>query len=92
MKVNNINFNERETMSDLLEFDITTEAWREYDWPARASMPYRINDPQKLFVRLGGTTHRVVDKDGIVHCVPSVGVNGCVLRWQNFDTNKPVNF
>ena len=74
---------------DLREYDISTEAWREYDFGGRI---YRIEKPQKLFLRVGGTTHRVVDKDGVVHCLPTVGQGDCVLRWQNFDTEVPVNF
>lgn len=71
------------------EFDLTKEAWREYDFGGRI---YRINQPKSLFVRPGGTTHRVVDSDDIVHCVPSVGFQGCVLRWKNKDPQNPVNF
>lgn len=73
----------------LKEFDISHEMWREYDWCGRI---YRINNPVTLYLRPGGSTHRVVDKDGIAHCVPSVGVMGCVLRWQNPSGEKPVNF
>ena len=73
----------------LKEFDISHEMWREYDWNGRI---YRINNPITLYLRSGGTTHRVVDKDGVAHCVPSVGVLGCVLRWQNPPGTKPVNF
>lgn len=73
----------------LKEYDISLEKWREYDWNGRI---YRINNPKKLFIRPGGTTHRVVDAENIVHCIPSVGEMGCVLRWQNRDQNKPVNF
>lgn len=76
-------------MSDLKQFDITTEAWREYDFSGRT---YRIEDPVTLFYRPGGTTHRVVDKKGIVHCVPVPGNHGCVLRWQNHDPSNPVEF
>lgn len=79
-------------MSELNEYDISTEAWREYEWPARAMFPYRIENPVTLWIKPGGTTHRVLDAEGIVHCVPSVGVNGCVLRWVNKDVNNPVNF
>jgi len=71
-------------MINLKEFDITTELWREYDWPAR-STSYRIEQPVTLFLRSGGTTHRVLDSNGVVHCVPSVGVQGCVLRWKGKD-------
>ena len=76
-------------MNELKEFDISKERWREYDWAGRI---YRINAPRQLFLRPGGSTHRVVDDSGIVHCVPSVGVMGCVLRWENKDYNRPVNF
>lgn len=75
----------------LEEFDISKEVYRTYDWPAR-SFPYRIENPVKLYIRPGGSTHRVVDNNGVVHCVPSVGVMGCVLRWKNRDPDKPVNF
>jgi len=71
------------------ELELTTERWREYDFGGRV---YRIDDPQKLFLRDGGTTHRVVDKNGVAHCCPAVGFNGCVLRWENFDKSTPVNF
>ena len=75
---------EREKMKS---YDITTEAWREYDFTGRV---YRITAPVKLFI--GETTHRVVDSDDVVHCVPAPGRFGCVLRWQNHDKSVPVNF
>jgi hypothetical protein len=71
------------------EFDLSVELWREYDFGGRV---YRIDLPKKLFIRDGGTTHRVLDSTGVVHCVPTVGQNGCVLRWQNIDPKNPVNF
>ena len=76
-------------MRELNEYDISKEKWREYDWGGRV---YRIDDPVQLFIRPGGTTHRVVDAKGVVHCIPSVGVMGCVLRWVNQDADNPVNF
>jgi len=69
-------------MSDLIEKDITVELWREYDFGGRV---YRIDKPQKLFFRQGGSTHRVVTEDGVAHCVPAPGVDGCVLRWKQVD-------
>lgn len=66
-------------MSDLIEKDLTVELWREYDFGGRV---YRIEKPAKLFYRDGGSTHRVVDGDGVAHCVPAPGVNGCALRWK----------
>jgi hypothetical protein len=79
-------------MSDLTQKDITAEAWREYDIPGRPS-PYRIENPVALYLRAGGTTHRVVDATGLVHCppAPSAG-NGVVLRWQPKDPASPVQF
>ena len=71
------------------EFDITTEAWREYDFGGRV---YRIDNPVKLFLRDGGTTHRVLDSSGIVHCLPTVGNSGCVLRWIGKDGSPDVSF
>ena len=75
--------------SKLEQRDVTTELWREYDFGGRV---YRIDHPQSLYLRPGGSTHRVVDDKGIVHCVPAPGIDGCVLRWQNKDTTVPVNF
>lgn len=73
----------------LSEFDITTEKWREYDFGGRV---YRIDNPQTLFIRSGGTTHRVLTEDGVVHCVPAPGQNGCVLRWASRNKKKPCEF
>lgn len=68
---------------------LLTEAWREYDFGGRV---YRIHEPVALFMRAGGTTHRVLDRQNIVHCVPAPGHAGCVLRWCNKDTSNPVEF
>jgi len=67
-------------MTELTEFDISHELYREYDFEGRV---YRINNPVRLYLRDGGTTHRVVDSIGVVHCVPTVGERGCALRWKN---------
>lgn len=69
--------------------DLTTEAWREYDFGGRV---YRVENPQALFQRPGGTTHRVLDADGVVHCVPAPGTAGCVLRWRAKDGKPAVSF
>jgi hypothetical protein len=77
----------------LLEFDISKEEWREYDFTAGGvQRVYRINKPVTLFIRPGGSTHRVVDDTGIAHCVPGPGFRGCVIRWYNGEGNDPVNF
>lgn len=74
------------TNADLIEQDLPEE-WREYDFGGRV---YRIENPVKLVTRKAGTTHRVVDANGVTHCVPAPGVNGCVLRWKG--TTAPVSF
>ena len=66
--------------------DLTVEEWREYDFLDHEGHQriYRITSPVSLYYRMpGGTTHRVVDSEGIVHCVPAPGVSCCVLRWKN---------
>lgn len=54
------------------------EKWREYDFGDRV---YRIDNPVAVEFYSGGTTHRVTDVTGVVHCVPAPGQMGCVLRW-----------
>jgi len=69
--------------------DISTEAWREYDFVDEAGNPrtYRIDAPKTLYV--GTTTHRVVDAVGVTHCCPAPGHHACVVRWC---ADPPVSF
>jgi hypothetical protein len=61
--------------------DLTDELWREYEfWDGGKMITYRIVSPERLVV--GTTTHRVLDLQGVVHCVPNIGRYGCVLRWK----------
>ncbi len=78
-----------ETEMEIKAKPLTDELWREYDFGGRA---YRINDPQELYMREGGTTHRIVDNMGVVHCVPAPGHMGCVLRWCVRDGKPRVAF
>jgi hypothetical protein len=80
---------EKAQFNNLQQFDLLVEKWREYDFGGRV---YRIESPKTLYVRSGGSTHRVVDTAGVVHCVPAPGERGCVLRWQSVDPNAPVAF
>jgi hypothetical protein len=73
----------------LKEFSLQEELWREYDFDGRV---YRIEYPQTLTYNEGGTTHRVTDLGGIVHCVPRPGLNGCVLRWAVKEGYNEVGF
>lgn len=87
---------------NLAEKDISHEVWREYEWEYKEPITnaivkrvYRIYDPVSLYIRIKpemGTTHRVVDADGVAHCIPAVGLLGCALRWKNHDGEPPVNF
>jgi len=76
--------------ANLIVNDLSTELWREYDFNGRV---YRIDNPVTLYQRRGGSTHRVVDSEGVVHCVPGPS-NPCgvVLRWKSRDPSKPVDF
>lgn len=76
---------------DLQEHDISHELWREYDIVGRPE-PYRIEKPVTLYVRPGGSTHRVVDGGGIARCIPFGGTSGTVLRWRNPTGTDPVKF
>lgn len=60
------------------------EEYREYEWEVESGRTrvYRIDRPKSLYYRTGGTTHRVVDSNGVTHTVPTVGEKGCVLRWK----------
>jgi hypothetical protein len=80
---------EVEAKQDLIVRDIRGNEWREYDFGGRK---YRINNPQELLYRPGGSTHRIIDAEGIVHCIPVPGEFGCVLTWKPRDPNKPVSF
>jgi hypothetical protein len=76
--------------------DISSELWREYEWlipgvgQVRIYRTYRIQTPETLFV--GKTTHRIVDQEGVVHLVPSIGELGCCVRWRPRDPANPVQF
>lgn len=70
-------------------YDLSDEQYREYDFCGRV---YRIDNPVTLFMRDGGTTHRVLDGAGVVHCIPAPGNSGCVLRWLTKPGLPPVKF
>lgn len=78
-----------ESNTNLMTYDLACEEYREYDFDGRV---YRIDNPVSLSYRPGGTTHRIVDSEGVVHCVPVPGSMGCVLRWKNKEGLDPVRF
>lgn len=71
------------------EHDLSNEEWREYDFGGRV---YRIENPVRLWVRPGGTTHRIEQSDGVVVCLPAPGHCGCVLRWKQKPGTGAVSF
>ena len=73
----------------MINRDLRSEEWREYDFDDRI---YRVTNPLRLYLSEGGTTHRILDVQGVVHCCPAPGNNGCVVRWKPKDVNNPVHF
>ncbi len=76
-------------MSNLKKHELEGVLWREYDTPDRC---YRIDGPVCFWTRDGGTTHRVMDAEGVVHIVPAPGVGGCVLRYKKHEGVDPCQF
>jgi len=82
-------------LETVTKHDLIGVLWREYEWidpESGAVRVYKIDGPVALFTRPGGTTHRIVDALGTVHCVPAVGWFGCVARWQKVGGELPVRF
>jgi hypothetical protein len=70
------------------------EEWREYRFSndSGGTVVHRIDAPETLYMRPGGTTHRVLDSAGLVHVVPAPGLRGCVLTYKPKDKADPVQF
>lgn len=73
----------------MVKGDLTDEEYREYDFGTRV---YRILSPLTLYISNGGTTHRILDSEGVVHCAPAPGYFNCVLRWKPKEGKDPVAF
>lgn len=74
--------------------DLTVEEYREYR-DLKNNVTYRIDNPVAFYYREGGTTHRVIDSDGLVHCVPYGSGQPVVLVWKNKGVEAgrdPINF
>ena len=76
--------------SEYITADISKELWREVE--TKGLPKYRINNPITLIIRKGGSTHRVVDSEGIVHCYASPETGNSIIRWKNKDGEPPCNF
>ena len=51
---------------------------------------HEIVDPIAVYIRPGGTTHRVVDSTGLVHCVAFPNMGRTTFTWRNHDQTTPV--
>jgi hypothetical protein len=83
-----LSFDDIEIPDDLKGFDISHEIYREYLVPGR-SESYVIDYPLALMIRPGGASHRVIDKDGLAHCIPMAGT---IVRWFNGEGEPPCTF
>jgi hypothetical protein len=77
--------------------DISDEAWREIhfmsaDASAGRGLVYRIENPVTLIIRKGGSTHRVIDAKGEVHCYVAPESGKTVIRWGNRPGKAAVRF
>jgi hypothetical protein len=70
--------------------DLTGERSREYVLSDGSC--YTIQNPVALITREGGTTHRVVDQNGKVHCIPFGKGQPTIVTWVPRDLTKPVAF
>lgn len=64
---------------DYVELDISDEVWREVT--LASGLVVRIDNPLKLLFRKGGTTHRVIAADGIVHCYADPSTGKSAVKW-----------
>ena len=60
--------------------DISDEQYREVISNGNV---YRIDNPVALIIRPGGSTHRVVDIKGVVHCYADPSLGKSVIRWKS---------
>lgn len=84
---------QEESKRKMIKMDVSDEEWREYSWidPVKKErVTYRIEGVKEVYFYNGCTTHRVVDKEGVAHCVPAIGYHGCVLRWKSKKGLPPV--
>jgi hypothetical protein len=75
--------------SDYIVADISDEEWREVETKEKT---YRIKNPKTLIIRKGGSTHRVVDVNGVVHCYVAPESGKTILRWKAKEGCPSVKF
>lgn len=69
--------------------DVSDESWREVDTSLGT---YRIENPVTLVIRKGGSTHRVVDSSGVVHCYAAPETGKSIIRWKARGRKAPLTF
>ena len=75
--------------------DISCEEYREYEFVSDnpgSRLIYRIDRPQVLVMRNGGATNRVIDAEGVAHCIHFNPHCAVVLRWKNWPEQSSVMF
>ncbi len=66
--------------SEYIIVDISDEEWREVQ--LSGGLTILIKNPVTLIIRKGGSTHRVVDAKGIVHCYAAPETGYSALCWK----------
>lgn len=85
----------QDTKGDLLELDICGEEMRVYlqlSHDKTHEVAYIIDHPVKLYFRPKGTTHRILDAEGIVHIVPAPGHGTFAIKYLPKNAAEPVRF
>jgi hypothetical protein len=73
-----------------VQADISDEEWRVVVYPDGSH--YVIPDPVTLIYRKGGSTHRVIDKNGVVHCYAAPETGKSVIQWKAREGKPAVRF
>lgn len=76
--------------AEYVKADISDEAWREVE--TSEGLKIRIQNPVTLIFRRGGSTHRVVNEEGVVYCYAAPETGKSILRWLAKDGKAPVRF
>ena len=63
-----------------IELDISDELYRDV-YLANGNV-HRINAPKRLFMREGGSTHRVTTEDGSVYCYADPSTGKSMVVWK----------
>lgn len=80
-EIGGLDFEDLPEVAGLTLGDISDEAVREYETHGVGT--YRIENPVGVYMRPGGSTHRVVDRNGVAHCIAFPNDGKTVLRWKN---------